>query len=303
MTSAARVRNALAHLGQPLVGGAQHAGHPLAARVEGRTPRLRDGVLGHRLPEPGGDLVTRLGPPPHLPAVGEEDDRPHDIVGQRVPVAVGVVGGGPPDPVVALLVRDEGDGVGVGAERRTGEREPAGGGLEGLEAGLAPGLGVPGVVDLVEDDEGLALLDAVAVQHGPHADTRIRDGDALVLLAERPGAVLGVELDPYPRRRLGPLLLQMLGGRDHGHLLHDMVVQQPGGERQRERRLAGAGSGDGEEVTRLLLEVPLHRPLLPGTQLAGGAPGGTAGEGGREVMVRGGTRGGTGGGGSHGLRG
>lgn len=223
------------------------------------------------------------------------------MVGQRVPVPVGVVGGGAPDPVVPLLVRDEGNGVGVGAERRTGEGEPPGGGLEGLKTGLTPGLRVTGVVDLVENDERLALLGAIAMQHGPHTDTRVRHGDAVVLLAERPGAVLGIELDPYPRRRLGPLLLQMLGGRDHGHLLHDMVVQQPGGERQRERRLAGAGGGDGEKVTRLLLEIPLHRLLLPGTQLAGGAPGGAAGEGGREVM--GGAGGSAGGGGSHGLRG
>ena len=105
----------------------------------------------------------------------------------------------------------------------------------------------------------------------------VRDGDPVVVLAERPGAVLRVELDPYPRGRFRPLLLQVLGRRDHGHLLHDMVVQQPGGERQREGRLAGAGCGDGEEITRLLLDVPLQRPLLPGTQLVGGAPGGAGG--------------------------
>lgn len=136
------------------------------------------------------------------------------------------------------------------------------------------------MVDLVQDDEGLALLDAVAVEHGPHTHTRVRHGDALVLLAERPRAVLGIQLDPYPRGGLRPLLLQVLGRRDHGHLLHDVVVQQPGRERQRERRLAGAGRGDGQEVAWLLLDVLLQRPLLPGTQLAGGTPGGAAGEGG-----------------------
>ncbi|GDY65260.1 hypothetical protein SAV14893_046530 [Streptomyces avermitilis] len=137
------------------------------------------------------------------------------------------------------------------------------------------------MVDLVEDDEGLALLGPVPVQHRAHPDTGVRDGDAVVLLAERSRAVLGIEFDPDPCGGLRPLLLQMLGRRDHGHLLHDVVVQQPGSERQREGRLAGAGRGDGEEVTRLLLEVPLHRPLLPGTQLAGGTPGarpGKAGE-------------------------
>ena len=124
---AAGVRDALADLGQPLVGGAQHVRHPVAARVERGAPGLRDRVLGHRLAEPGGDLVAGLGAPAHVAAVGEEDDGPDDAVGERVAVAVGVVGGGPPDAVVALLVRDEGDGVGVGPERRTGQREPPGG--------------------------------------------------------------------------------------------------------------------------------------------------------------------------------
>ena len=158
MTRRAGVRDGLPDLGQPLVGGAQHVRHPLAARVQRGTPGLADRVLGHRLAEPGGDLVARLGPPAHVAAVGEEDDGPDDAVGERVAVAVGVVGGGPPDAVVALLVRHEGDGVGVGPEGRTGEREPPGRGLERLQARLAPGLGVTGVVDLVEDDEGLALL-------------------------------------------------------------------------------------------------------------------------------------------------
>lgn len=134
------------------------------------------------------------------------------------------------------------------------------------------------MVDLVEDDEGLALLDAVAVQHGAHPDARVGDGDALVLAAERARAVLGVQLDPYPRRGLGPLLLQVLGRRDDGHLLHDVVVQQPGRQRQREGRLSGAGGGDGQEVPGLVLEVLLHRPLLPGPQLAGGAPGARPGK-------------------------
>lgn len=279
MTSAPAVRDGLPDLGEPLVGSAQHARHPLAARVQRRTPGLTDRVLGHRLAEPRGDLVPRLGPPAHVSAVGEEDDGPHDLVGERGAVPVGVVGGRPPNPVVALFIGDEGDGIGVGAERRTGEREATGRGLEGLETGLAPGLGVTGVVDLVEDDEGLALFAPVAVQHRADADARVRHGDAVVVLAERARAVLGVQPDPYPRGRLRPLLLQMLGRRDHGHLLHDMVVQQPGGEGEREGRLAGAGCGDGEEVARLLLEVLLHRPLLPGPQLARGAPGGSAREG------------------------
>ena len=48
------------------------------------------------------------------------------------------------------LVSDR-KGVPVSASRRVG-------GLERLQARLAPGLGVTGVVDLVEDDQRLALL-------------------------------------------------------------------------------------------------------------------------------------------------
>ena len=248
--------------------------------VERGAPGLRDGVLGHGLAEPGGDLVTGLGAPAHVAAVAHEYDGPHDSVGERVAVSVRVVGGGPADAVVPLLVRDEGDGVGVGPEGRTGEREPPGGGIKGFEAGLTPRLAVPGMVDLIQNHQGLALLAAVAVQHGAHADTGVGDGDAVVLAAQRPGAVVRVELDADPGRRVRPLLLEVLGRRDDGDLLDHVVVQQPRRERQREGRLAGAGRRDGEEVARLLLDIPLQGALLPGTQLVGGAPGGAAGEGG-----------------------
>ncbi len=135
-------------------------------------------------------------------------------------------------------------------------------------------------MDLVQDHERLALLAPVAVQHRADPDTRVRHGDPVVLLAQRTGAVVGVELDPYPGGRLRPLLLEVLGRGDDRDLLDDMVVQQPRREGQREGGLAGSGRRDGEEVARLLLDVPLHGALLPGSQLAGGAPGGAAGKGG-----------------------
>ena len=254
-------------------------------------PGLGDGVLGHRFAEPGGDLVARLGAPAHVPAVGQEDDRPHDVVAQRVAVAVGVVGDRAPDPVGVLGVLHERDGVGVGAERRAGQREPAGGRLERLEARLAPGLGVAGVVDLVQDHQGLALLAPVAVQHRPDADARVGDRDAVVLLRDRARAVLRVELDADPGRRLRPLLLQVLGRGDDGDLLDDVVVQQVRGEGQREGRLAGARGRHRQEVPRLARDIRVQRALLPGAQPAGGAPGGTAGIGGREVMGGGSTHG------------
>ena len=221
----------------------------------------RDRVLGHRLAEPGRDLVARLGAPAHVAAVGEEDDGPHDAVAERVAVAVGVVGGGAPDAVVALLVR-----------RRTGSgwcrtgRAYRSARAAGWRARTPPGTPRPRTCESpawwISSRMTRVLRCSMRLRCsiGPHADTRVGDGDAVVLLAERPRAVLRVELDPYPRGRLRPLLLQMLGRRDDGHLLHDVVVQQPGGERERERRLAGAGGGDGEEVTRLLLDVARPSP-------------------------------------------
>ncbi len=184
------------------------------------------------------------------------------------------------------LVGDERDRVGVGTERRTGQRQAADGRLEGLEAGLAPGLRVTGVVDLVHDHEGLAGLGAVAVQHRVHADARVGDHDAVVVLRERTRGVRRVEPDAYPRRRLRPLLLQVLGRRDDGDLLHQVVVQQVRGQGQRESGLACARGRDRQEVAGLLLDVPVQCTLLPGPELARGTPGGTAGEG-RGQVVRG----------------
>ena len=95
----ARVRDGAPDLGQPAVRRGEHARDPLAVRVERRAPRLRGHVLGERLPQPRADLVAGLGAPAHRAAVGQEDHRPHDVVAQRVAVAVGVVGDAAPDAV------------------------------------------------------------------------------------------------------------------------------------------------------------------------------------------------------------
>ena len=159
MTSPPASGMRLAHLGQPPVGGAQHVGHPLAARVERGAPRLRDGVLGHRLAEPGGDLVAGLGAPAHVAAVGEEDDGPHDAVGRarcrsrrcsrrrsggcrRCPPRTRRTGSG--------WCRS-GTGVPVSASRRVA-------GSNASRHASPQDLRVTGVVDLVEDDQRLALL-------------------------------------------------------------------------------------------------------------------------------------------------
>ncbi len=96
---AAGVRHVLAHLGEAAVGGAQHLRDPLALRVERRAPGLLRDVLGLVGAEHRGDLVTCLGAPAHAAAVRQEHHRAHDVVAQRVAVAVGVVGGSCADAV------------------------------------------------------------------------------------------------------------------------------------------------------------------------------------------------------------
>ena len=97
----AGVGDVAAYLREPPVGRLQHRRHPRPLRVERGTQRLGVHVLGERLAEPGDDLVAGAGAPLHLAGVGHEQHRPHDVVGQRVGVAVGEVGDRGGDAVVA----------------------------------------------------------------------------------------------------------------------------------------------------------------------------------------------------------
>ena len=77
---------------QPGVGRGDHRGHPLARRVQRGAPRPRGLLGGQRLAEPGRVFLARAVAPARLAGVGQEHHRPHHAVGQRVGVAVGVVG-------------------------------------------------------------------------------------------------------------------------------------------------------------------------------------------------------------------
>jgi hypothetical protein len=55
-------------------------------------------------------------------------------------------------------------------------------------------------------------------------------------------------MDPEPRRRIGPLLLEVLRRRDHDQATSRVVGEVPRRRRERERRLAGTGGGNGQEV-------------------------------------------------------
>ena len=79
-------------------------------------------------------------------------------VGQRLTVAVAVVGLRAKPAAAVRLVADERDRIGVGAERGAGQHQPPGRRSERLAYGLAPAEGVAGVVDLVQDHQGLEGL-------------------------------------------------------------------------------------------------------------------------------------------------
>ena len=220
-----------AQLRQAGVGGLQDRGHPVALGVEGGLPRPGGLLGGEGLAEPGRHLLARAGAPARLARVGEEDDRPHDAVGQRVGVAVGVVGLRAQRAGGVGLVGDERDRAVVGAERRPGEREPAGRAAERLPRGLAPALGVPGVVDLVEDHQRATALGAVHVQHRVRGDLRVGHGDALEVgrhLADGV-RVLRVDRDAHAGGRLRPLVLEVLGGADDRDGVDRAVTEELGG--------------------------------------------------------------------------
>ena len=251
-------------------------GHPRPGRVERGAQRLRGQVLGQRLAEPGGDLVAGAGAPLHLAGVGHEQHRPDDVVGQRVRVAVGEVGDRARHAVVAGRVGDERDRVDVGAERRAGQRQPAGRRLERLAHALAPRQRVAGVVHLVEDHQRLEPLGA-----DPHRERVDRDAG----VGDRDADEVAARSCPCRRRTSGRSGCPARAAASAHWILRCSVgativirstmpaAEQLGRDRERERRLAGARRRDGEEVARGPVEVVRHRRRLPGAQGRGRPPG------------------------------
>jgi hypothetical protein len=122
------------------------------------------------------------------------------------------------------------------------------------------------VVHLVEDDECPGGQPGQLNRAGGHL---LIGGDDAVHVARQgafPGGPGGVEVQPEAGRCIGPLGLQMLGGR------HDDQPTTPGagqvlaGGGQRKGRLAGAGRGDGQEVVAFGRVELLKRLVLPRPQ-------------------------------------
>jgi hypothetical protein len=248
----------LAQMGDAVIHGGDDVRHPLALGVQCGPPGLHLHRLGAGLRQRGGDHLTGGVPPARRTRVRGEDDRPDDGVGQRLLVAVGVVGAADqPDPAVAvvaleavLLVAHKGNAlVGLGAERRPGQAQPAGGEPVGLLDRLAPREAVTGVVHLVEDHQCLDRGRAGGVQHRLAGDLRVRGHVALGAGAHRSDGVgqARVQHDAHGVGGVGPLQPQVVGRADH-HDPGDLPPrQQPRGQGQGEGGLARArGRGDQE---------------------------------------------------------
>ena len=223
---AAGIRHpALAQLAQPGVGRADDRRHPLAVGVQ-CCPPGPGGLLGaQRFTEPGGELLTGVIAPARLPGIGQEDHRAHHAVGERVGVAVGVVGRRTHQALLVGGVGDERNSTVVAAERRPGQSEAAGCVSEGLPDAFTPALGVPAVVDFIEDHQRAPVLGAHPVPHRVAGHLGIGHHDAVVVVR---GGSVGVG-EPRVQRDSGhrsggrPLRLEVFGRHHDGDPLHGAI--------------------------------------------------------------------------------
>ena len=226
---------------------------------------------GERLTQPGGVLLAGAGPPARLPGVGEKDHGTHHAVGQGVGVAVGVVGLRAQHARALGDVLDERDRAVVAAEGGAGQRQAPGGVAERLLDPVAPALGVPAVVNLVEDHQRPPVLGAHPVAHRVARHLGVGHHHAVVVLRGHRRGVgePGVQRDARGGGGLRPLGLEVLGGHHHGDPLHGAVREQFSRYPQGEGGLAGAGRRHQQEVAGPGGQVADQRSPLPASQCLG----------------------------------
>ena len=145
----------------------------------------------------------------------------------------------------------------VRAERGTRECEAAFRRVKGLADTIAPRERVARMVDLIEDDEGGCRLGSRSVQPRVRTHLRVREGNALIVIAV-PALGIGevrVDLNAHTQRGIRPLGLQVLGRGNHGDAAHDPFLEQARGDLQRKGCFAGARGRHGHKVARLALLV------------------------------------------------
>ena len=174
----------------------------------------------------------------------------------------------------ALLVGgvgDERNGTVVAAERRPGQSEAAGCVGEGLPDAFTPALGVPAVVDFIEDHQRAPVLGAHPVPHRVAGHLGIGHHDAVVVVR---GGGVGVG-EPRIQRDSGhrsggrPLCLEVFGGHHDGDSLHRAIGEQFAGDPQRERCFACSGRCYQQKVTWPSAQIAHQCPPLPAPQSPG----------------------------------
>ena len=128
------------------------------------------------------------------------------------------------------------------------------------------------MVDLVEHHQRAPGERAPLVHLRCHADLGVRQHRAVEVGRRVDVGVAepGVELDPDPSTRRGPLVLEVLGRRHDGDGVDRAVGEQFGRDPQRERRLTGARGRHRQEVRRPPSQVRDQRLALPGAQVGTG---------------------------------
>ena len=172
--------------------------------------------------------------PTGLARVRHEHHGTHHAVGQRLGVAVGVVGLRALEARAVGLIVDEWDRAVVTAERGSGQREAPGCVVEGFANRFTPAFGISGVVDLVEDHQRAVVLRANPVPGGVTCHLRIGDDDSVIfrgVLCVRV-AESRVQGQPEGGGRLSPLDLEVFGGHHDGDLVDRTVGQQLGSNPQ-----------------------------------------------------------------------
>ena len=258
----------LAQTAQSGIGRGDDRGHPLSRRVQRGLPGP-GGLLGSQgLTQARRVLFAGAVTPTGFPGVGHEQHRPHDPVGERVGVPVGVIGLRTGEAVGPGLVGDERDGAVVAAERRAGQRQPAGRVVERLPDGVAPGPRVPTVVDFVEHHERLAVLGAHPVPGRVAGHLGVGHNDPVVVIGGLRVGVgeLRVQGNPDPGGRLGPLDLEVFGRHDDRDGFDGALGHQLGDDPQRKRRLACTWGCDSQEIPRLGGQVFHQCAPLPAPQ-------------------------------------
>ena len=254
-----------AQLGEPGIGGLQDRRNPLAVRVEDRSPRPCRVFDVQRFAEPGRVLLACAGAPPRFAGVGQKHHRPDHAVGQRLCIAVGVVGLRAHQSIALGGIGDERDRGVVAAERCAGERNAPRRVVERFADRLAPAPGVAAVVDLVEHHQRAAVLGAYPVPGRVACHLCVGDHNAVILRRRVSGGIaeFRIECDACACACQRPLRLEMFRGHDDGNLLDDAVGQQLGGNTQGKRRLTRTRRRDGEKIPRLGGKIPHQCPTLP----------------------------------------